>query len=88
MQSIKQDNISAGAAMSWLDYLEISQSQAEVNLSNLGQLTLRARVKGLNPLAEKKREVQLNYHHEENVFQLWRSLRFGSNLEQWLEKNL
>lgn len=49
MQSIKQDNISAGAAMSWLDYLEISQSQAEVNLSNLGQLTLRARVKGLNP---------------------------------------
>ncbi|MEI9532527.1 YdbH family protein [Moellerella wisconsensis] len=88
MQSIKQDNISAGAAMSWLNYLEISQSQAEVNLSNLGQLTLRARVKGLNPLAEKKREVQLNYHHEENVFQLWRSLRFGSNLEQWLEKNL
>ncbi|WP_458574566.1 intermembrane phospholipid transport protein YdbH family protein [Providencia stuartii] len=22
------------------------------------------------------------------MFQLWRSLRFGSNLEEWLEKNI
>ncbi|MDI8954294.1 YdbH domain-containing protein, partial [Salmonella enterica subsp. enterica serovar Anatum] len=31
--------------------------------------------------------VNLNYTHEENVFTLWRSLRFGDNLQAWLEQN-
>ncbi|MGO3569761.1 MAG: intermembrane phospholipid transport protein YdbH family protein, partial [Serratia grimesii] len=25
---------------------------------------------------------------QENVFQLWRSLRFGDNLQEWLEQAL
>ncbi|WP_368868877.1 intermembrane phospholipid transport protein YdbH family protein, partial [Proteus penneri] len=39
-------------------------------------------------LEDKRRQVNFNYRHEENVFQLWRSLRFGSQLEEWLEKSL
>ncbi|PLN77889.1 hypothetical protein CWN64_26740, partial [Klebsiella pneumoniae] len=31
--------------------------------------------------------VHLNYAHEENIFDLWRSLRFGDNLQAWLEQN-
>ncbi|EPG5581827.1 intermembrane phospholipid transport protein YdbH family protein, partial [Escherichia coli] len=35
----------------------------------------------------KSGTVNLNYHHEENIFTLWRSLRFGDNLQAWLEQN-
>lgn len=54
----------------------------------LGELTLSARIDGINPQKNAKREVILNYRHQENVFQLWRSLRFGDNLQEWLEQAL
>lgn len=88
VESIKADNLSAGAAISWLQYLEISRSRSDVNLTNLGLLTMKTILEGFNAQEKKRREVHLTYTHEENVFQLWRSLRFGSNLEEWLEKNL
>ncbi|MEX6377912.1 YdbH family protein [Providencia vermicola] len=88
VESIKADNISAGSAIGWLQYLEISRSRTDVNITNLGLLTMKTIIQGFNSQEAKKREVHLNYTHEENIFQLWRSLRFGSNLEEWLEKNL
>ncbi|KMJ43852.1 hypothetical protein AB204_17470 [Xenorhabdus khoisanae] len=88
VDSIGKNDLSAGMAMDWLRYLEISRSKAYVTLDNLGILTLHAEISGVNPVVDKKREVRLNYRHEENIFQLWRSLRFGSNLEEWLQKNI
>lgn len=88
VDSIDKNNMSAGVAMAWLRYLEISRSWTRVNLSNLGELVLEAEIQGTNPLEDKRRQVNFNYRHEENVFQLWRSLRFGSQLEEWLEKSL
>lgn len=88
VDSIDENNMSAGVAMAWLRYLEISRSWTRVNLSNLGELVLEAEIQGTNPLEDKRRQVNFNYRHEENVFQLWRSLRFGSQLEEWLEKSL
>ncbi|MCC8373946.1 MULTISPECIES: YdbH family protein [Photorhabdus] len=88
IDSINKDNISAGAAMDWLRYLEISRLRAQVSLDNLGVLTLNAEIQGVNSLRDKKRQVKLNYHHGENIFHLWRSLRFGNNLEDWLQQNI
>ncbi|MBI6547320.1 YdbH family protein [Xenorhabdus lircayensis] len=88
VDSIGKNDLSAGIAMDWLRYLEISRSKAYVTLDNLGILTLNSEISGVNPMVDKKREVRLNYRHEENIFQLWRSLRFGSNLEEWLQKNI
>ncbi len=88
VESIKKDNISAGSAISWLQYLEIQRSRTDVNVTNLGLLTMKTILEGFNSQEKKKREVHLNYQQEENIFQLWRSLRFGSSLEEWLEKNL
>ena len=88
VESIKKDNISAGSAISWLQYLEIQRSRTDVNITNLGLLTMKTILEGFNFQEKKKREVHLNYQQEENIFQLWRSLRFGSSLEEWLEKNL
>ncbi|AOM39915.1 YdbH family protein [Xenorhabdus hominickii] len=88
VDSIGKNNLSAGIAMDWLRYLEISRSKAHVTLNNLGILTLQSEISGVNPVVDRKREVRLNYRHEENVFQLWCSLSFGSNLEEWLQKNV
>nr|WP_323863646.1 YdbH family protein [Xenorhabdus sp. Flor] len=88
VDSIGKNDLTAGLAMDWLRYLEISRSKAYVTLDNLGILVLQSEINGVNPVVDKKREVRLNYRHEENIFQLWRSLRFGSNLEEWLEKNI
>ncbi|WP_434524971.1 YdbH family protein [Photorhabdus asymbiotica] len=88
IDSINEDNISAGAAMDWLRYLEINRLWARASLNNLGILTLSAEIHGVNSLIDKKRQVKLNYNHEENIFHLWRSLRFGNNLEDWLQQNI
>lgn len=88
VDSIRENNISAGSAIGWLQYLEIKRSRTDVNITNLGLLTMKTILEGYNTQEKKKREVHLHYQHEENIFQLWRSLRFGSSLEEWLEKNL
>jgi hypothetical protein len=77
----------AGAAINWLRYMEISRSWTKINLDNLGLLTLQSTVTGTGRVDGKSSTVNLNYTHQENVFDLWRSLRFGDNLQAWLEQN-
>ena len=88
VESVSENNISAGTAINWLDYLVMKRVRTDVNLTNLGVLTMSSVISGYNPVLDARRTVNLNYRHEENVFQLWRSLRFGSNLEAWLEKSI
>lgn len=86
VNAISEDNMATGDIMDWLGYMEISRSRADVNLSNLGLLTMDAQIKGFNPTKNAERLVVLNYHHEEDIFQLWRSLRFGDNLQDTLQQ--
>jgi hypothetical protein len=86
--AIGSNNLASEAAIDWLRYMEINRSRATVDLDNLGELTLKARIDGVNPQKSAKREIILNYSHQENIFQLWRSLRFGDNLQEWLEQAL
>jgi Dicarboxylate transport len=85
--AVVDDNMVAGAAINWLRYMEISHSWTKINLDNLGLLTLQSTVTGTGRVDGKSSTVNLNYTHEENVFDLWRSLRFGDNLQAWLEQN-
>lgn len=85
--AIVEDNIAAGAAINWLRYMEITRSWTKINLDNLGMLTLDATLSGTSHVEGKSNTVHLNYTHQENVFDLWRSLRFGDNLQSWLEQN-
>lgn len=84
--AIGSRNLATGAAINWLRYLEINRLRADVNVSRDGELDLLAHFIGANPQINAQREVRLNYHHQENIFMLWRSLRFGNNVEQALEK--
>ncbi|MFP2424071.1 YdbH family protein [Pseudescherichia vulneris] len=85
--AVVEDNMVAGAAINWLRYMEISRSWTKINLDNLGLLTLQSTVTGTGRVDGKSSTVNLNYTHQENVFDLWRSLRFGDNLQAWLEQN-
>lgn len=85
--AVVKDNMAAGAAINWLRYMEITHSWTKINLDNLGVLTMQATVTGNSRVDGKVGTVNLNYTHEENVFTLWRSLRFGDNLQAWLEQN-
>lgn len=84
---ITANNVAAGAATDWLRYMEISHSRATLELDNMGNLTLQARVQGNSRFSNRDQIVNLNYRHQENLFQLWRSLRFGDNLQSWVEQN-
>ncbi|MDR0805345.1 MAG: YdbH family protein [Enterobacteriaceae bacterium] len=86
VRSISEDNIATGDIIDWLRYMEISRLRADVNLNNLGLLTMDSQIKGFNPTKNAERLVVLNYHHEEDLFQLWRSLRFGDNLQDSLQQ--
>ncbi|MCL2896765.1 YdbH family protein [Brenneria tiliae] len=83
---LESKNMASGAAIRWLRYLEIGRSHATVELDNQGALSLDAQIQGKNPLLSAERQVILNYRHQENIFQLWRSLRFGDNLQDTLER--
>ncbi|KGT88883.1 hypothetical protein NG99_20630 [Erwinia typographi] len=85
--AIASGNIAAGAAMDWLRYMEISHSWATIDIDNLGAMTMKAQVNGTSRFSDKDQRVTLNYTQQENLFQLWRSLRFGDNLQSWVEQN-
>ncbi|MBV7406171.1 YdbH family protein [Enterobacter sp. ENT03] len=85
--ALVHDNIAAGAAISWLRYMEISHSWTHIDLDNHGVMKMRAALKGISYVDGKSNAVNLNYNHEENVFTLWRSLRYGDNLQSWLEQH-
>jgi len=85
--AITRNNVATGAALDWLRYMEISRSWATINLDNLGDLNMEAQVQGVSQFTNRRQTVNLNYHHQENLFQLWRSLRFGDNLQSWLEQH-
>ncbi|WP_045047724.1 YdbH family protein [Rouxiella chamberiensis] len=81
-------NVANRLVIQLLQYLEIHRSYAKVSLDNLGELTMAAEINGVNNTQNQKREIRLNYTHQENVYQLWRSLRFGDSLQEWLQQQL
>ena len=85
--AIADKNIAAGAAITWIRYLEITRSWARISLDNLGEMEMHATVTGVSRNNGNVSSVNLNYHHQENLFSLWRSLRFGENLQHWLAEN-
>ena len=85
--AIVKNNVAAGVAMDWLRYMEISRSWATLDLDNFGNLTMQSEVKGTSQFSNRRQSINLNYQHHENLFQLWRSLRFGDNLQSWVEQN-
>ncbi|WP_050747634.1 intermembrane phospholipid transport protein YdbH family protein [Sodalis glossinidius] len=84
--ALAQRDIATAAAVDWLRYMEISNLRAGLHLSRAGDLSLNADIAGTGAHASARRAVRLHYTHRKNIWQLWRSLRFGDRVEQLLEK--
>ncbi len=88
IDSITSNNMAAGVAVDWLRYMEISRSEATLQLTSNGELTMTSKVQGTSRFSNKDQRVNLNYTHQENVFMLWRSLSFADNLQSQLSQHL
>ncbi len=88
IDSITSNNMAAGVAVDWLRYMEIGRAQARLQLNSDGELTMKSTVQGTSRFSNHDQRVNLNYTHQENIFRLWESLNFGSNLESLLSQQL
>ncbi len=84
--AVVKDNVTAGSAINWLRYMEITHSWTKINVDNSGVLTMQAAITGKSRVDGKTAIVNLNYTHEENVFTLWRSLRLATIYRHGLNK--
>jgi len=88
IDAITSNNMAAGVAVDWLRYMEIGRAQAKLQLSSDGELFMKSTVQGTSRFSNHDQRVNLNYTHQENIFRLWESLNFGSNLESLLSQQL
>ncbi|OSN06903.1 hypothetical protein AU510_06750 [Lonsdalea britannica] len=83
---VAQSNMVSAALVRWLRYLEVDHSTATLQLNNQGDLLMESFISGHNSPRDARQQVDLNYRHQENLFQLWRSLRWGDTIQNALEQ--
>ncbi|WJM84414.1 YdbH family protein [Dickeya chrysanthemi] len=84
---LARNSVANAAVVAWLRYMEIGRSWVTMDISQRGELSLVSRVTGQSVMDDQsRRDIVLNYRQQENVFQLWHSLRFGDNLKASLEQ--
>ncbi|AJC66634.1 YdbH family protein [Dickeya zeae] len=86
---LARNSVANATAVAWLRYLEVGRSWVTVDISQNGELSLASRITGQSVMDDlSRRDIVLNYRQQENIFQLWRSLRFGDNLKAALEQQV
>ncbi len=86
--AIKAQHPSLDFALSLLEDFDYETLAAEVDFAEDGQLDMQVKLIGRNQRVSP-RLVTLNYRHQENIYQLLRSLRIGEQLsgqlQQWID---
>ena len=68
--------------------MELEKFHANVNLTPDGKMALKATIAGFNPTKRTHNPITLNYTHQENMFELWNMIDYGSQFEQNLQYRL
>ena len=71
-------------ALELLENLHYDRLHSDVNFQPSGETKLIINIKGRNPSVE--RPIEFNYSHEENILQLFRSLRINDSMYDALDK--
>ncbi|GIC77576.1 YdbH domain-containing protein [Moritella sp. F3] len=71
-------------ALELLENLHYERLHSDVNFKPSGDTKLVINIKGRNPSVE--RPIEFNYSHEENILQLFRSLRINDSMYDALDK--
>lgn len=88
--ALKAQHSSLDFALSLLEDFDYETLAANVDFAEDGQLDMQVKLYGRNPKVSS-RPVALNYRHQENIYQLLRSLRIGDQLsgqlQQWIDEH-
>jgi len=76
--ALKKANQAVDMALDALSPLRIKELSAQINMSADGWMQAAMTIKGVNP--RRKLPIVLNYTHQENMFELLRSLRIGDRV--------
>ncbi|MGL4713075.1 MAG: YdbH domain-containing protein, partial [Shewanella sp.] len=86
VEQMRQSQPYLNFAFSTLEHLQYSQLSSSFDMNQVGDAKLLIEVKGRSQGIE--RPIHLNYSHEENMLQLFRSLQIGNNLQDRIEKSV
>ncbi|MDG2948461.1 YdbH family protein [Bisgaard Taxon 10/6] len=68
--------------------MNLESLNASVNLAPNGVMNLKSQITGYNPQKKNRNPITLNYNHQENMYELWQMIDYGSQFEQNLEYQL
>ena len=88
VKGLKKGGWTENILVDLLKEMELQNSHAAVTLDPKGQMTLRASISGFNPTKRTNNPITLNYTHQENMFELWNMIDYGSQFEQNLQYKL
>ena len=88
VKGLKKGGWTENILVDLLKEIELQNSHAAVTLDPKGQMTLRASISGFNPTKRTNNPITLNYTHQENMFELWNMIDYGSQFEQNLQYKL
>ncbi|MCK3657546.1 hypothetical protein A4G18_02120 [Pasteurellaceae bacterium Pebbles2] len=88
LDGLKSGGLTEGILADVVSEMDLQALSATVNLAPNGILDLAANIRGYNPKKKSHNPITLNYNHQENVYELWKMLDYGSKFEQKLEYEL
>ena len=88
VKGLKKGGWTENILVDLLKEMELKNSHAAVTLDPKGQMMLRASISGFNPTKRTNNPITLNYTHQENMFELWNMIDYGSQFEQNLQYKL
>ncbi|MEI8614441.1 YdbH domain-containing protein [Shewanella sp. PP-He15 brown] len=86
VEQMRQSQPYLDFVFSTLEHLQYSQLSSSFDMDQAGDAKLLVEVKGHSQGVE--RPIHLNYSHEENMLQLFRSLQIGNDLQDRIEKSV
>lgn len=86
VEQMRQSQPYLDFVFSTLEHLQYSQLSSSFDMDQAGDAKLLVEVKGRGEGIE--RPIHLNYSHEENMLQLFRSLQIGNDLQDRIEKSV
>lgn len=65
----------------------LNELSAKVNLATNGEMRLNAKLRS-QLVKHQKTKININYNHQENIFDLWKLINYGSQIEQQIEHSI
>lgn len=87
MEAIRKGGYTEQILAYMVNESQVNQLTASVNVDQAGQMALAAQIR--SQLTEhQKAKINLNYQHQENLFDLWQLINYSSQFEQQIEHSI